>query len=103
METLELLFETVTQGCPAERPAKPNSHYIMSLLPYLHRVSERSSLSSAEAQHAMESILSGQASAAQIAGFLVALRMKGETVEELVGFARAMRRKIGRASCRERV
>src|SRR5579883_1559407 len=92
METLVLLFETVKQGCPAERPAKPNSHYIMSLLPYLHRVSERSSLSSAEAQHAMESILSGQASAAQIAGFLVALRMKGETVEELVGFARAMRR-----------
>ena len=39
----------------------------------------------------METILDGQASAAQIAGFLVALRMKGETVEELTGFARAMR------------
>jgi anthranilate phosphoribosyltransferase len=35
--------------------------------------------------------LSGQASTAQIAAFLVALRMKGETAGELIGFARAMR------------
>jgi anthranilate phosphoribosyltransferase len=39
----------------------------------------------------MEVILSGQASTAQIAAFLVALRMKGETAGELIGFARAMR------------
>jgi anthranilate phosphoribosyltransferase len=64
----------------------------MSLLPYLHRVADRHDLSSTEAQDAMHSILSGAASASQIAGFLVALRMKGETVDELVGFARAMRR-----------
>ena len=63
----------------------------MSLLPYLHRVSDRRSLSSEEALEAMHIILSGGATHAQIAGFLVALRMKGETVEELVGFARAMR------------
>jgi anthranilate phosphoribosyltransferase len=39
----------------------------------------------------MHTILKGEASQAQIAAFLVALRMKGETVEELAGFARAMR------------
>jgi anthranilate phosphoribosyltransferase len=63
----------------------------MSLVPYLHLLSERRDLGCAEARTAMEIILSGGASAAQIAAFLVALRMKGETVEELVGFARAMR------------
>ena len=64
----------------------------MSLLPYLERLTERGNLSCAEALAAMETILSGQASQPQIAAFLVALRMKGETVDELVGFARAMRR-----------
>jgi len=64
----------------------------MSLLPYLERVAERENLSSEEALAAMEAILSGRASQPQIAAFLIALRMKGETVDELVGFARAMRR-----------
>jgi anthranilate phosphoribosyltransferase len=50
-------------------------------------------LSRAEADAAMEVILSGGASDAQIAALLTALRMKGETVEELVGFAQAMRRR----------
>jgi len=63
----------------------------MSLLPYLHRVSERHDLTRAEALEAMHTILAGEATAPQIAAFLVALRMKGETVEELVGFATAMR------------
>ncbi|MBM3748351.1 MAG: anthranilate phosphoribosyltransferase [Acidobacteria bacterium] len=65
----------------------------MTLLPYLHRVTGREHLSAASAEEAMEAILSGLSSAAQIAAFLVALRMKGETVAELVGFARAMRRR----------
>ena len=64
----------------------------MSLLPYLERVIERANLSPEEAQAAMETILQGHASQPQIAAFLVALRMKGESVDELVGFARAMRR-----------
>ena len=63
----------------------------MSLLPHLHRVSDKKNLSSDDAMAAMRAILSGEATAPQIAGFLVAMRMKGPTVDELVGFARAMR------------
>ena len=59
----------------------------MSLLPYLHRVADRHNLSSEEALEAMQIILNGQASGPQIAGFLVALRMKGETVDELAAKA----------------
>jgi anthranilate phosphoribosyltransferase len=49
-------------------------------------------LDAGQAEAAMEQILEGRATDVQIAGLLVALRMNGETVEELVGFARAMRR-----------
>src|SRR5580765_7322072 len=63
----------------------------MPFLPYLHAVAERRNLAAGEACEAMQGILAGEVSAAQIAAFLTALRMKGETVEELVGFARAMR------------
>jgi anthranilate phosphoribosyltransferase len=50
------------------------------------------SLSEAEAAGAFETIMRGDATPIQIAGFLVALRMKGETVDEIVGFARTARR-----------
>src|SRR5215831_18624250 len=63
----------------------------MSLLPFLARVVERENLSLPEAQAAMRTILNGEATHPQIAAFLTALRMKGETAEELAGFARAMR------------
>ena len=63
----------------------------MSLLPYLGSVAERENLSAEAARAAMHTILGGEATPAQIAAFLMALRMKGETVDELVGFARAMR------------
>jgi anthranilate phosphoribosyltransferase len=45
-----------------------------------------------QAESAMEQILSGKTSDTEIASFLTALRFKGETVDELVGFANAMRR-----------
>src|SRR5262245_33323563 len=48
----------------------------------------------------MEAIMSGGATNAQIAAFLTALRMKGETVEELIGFAQVMRQKAVRVRTR---
>ncbi|MGQ9494399.1 MAG: anthranilate phosphoribosyltransferase [Anaerolineae bacterium] len=55
---------------------------------------EKESLSAEETESAMNAIITGQATSAQVASFLTALRMKGETVEELVGCARAMRKGI---------
>ena len=59
----------------------------------LHQVANhRQSLSREAAREVMSEILSGSASDAQIAALLVALHMKGETVEEIVGFAEAIRK-----------
>jgi len=49
------------------------------------------SLTEDEAADAFEVIMRGDATPVQIAGFIVALRMKGETVDELTGFARTAR------------
>src|SRR5215831_14899173 len=58
----------------------------------LHKIANHGhSLSRDEARAVMGQILSGQATEAQIAALLVALHIKGETVEEIVGFAEAMR------------
>ncbi len=61
------------------------------LKPYIAKVMEGKHLTTAEAEEAMTIIMTGQATPAQIGGYLVALRMKGETVEEITGSARAMR------------
>ncbi len=58
----------------------------------LHKVANhRTSLTREEARGVMSQILSGEATDAQIGALLVALHMKGETVEEIVGFAEAIR------------
>jgi anthranilate phosphoribosyltransferase len=57
----------------------------------IQKLVERQNLSEEEARAAMDDLMSGHATDAQIAGFLTALRMKGETAEELVAFARVMR------------
>ncbi len=62
------------------------------ILDVLHRTAvHRQSLSREEAHAVMTEVLTGQCSDAQIAALLVALHMKGETVEEIVGFAEAIR------------
>ena len=63
----------------------------MPFLDPLHKVMNRDNLTAAEAQAAMQEVFSGEATTPQIAAFLAALRVKGETAEELEGFARAMR------------
>ncbi len=63
----------------------------MPFLDYLHRITAGHPLTAAEAEQAMDLILEGAATTPQIAAFLVALRMKGETGDEILGFARAMR------------
>src|SRR3984957_7252817 len=57
----------------------------------LHTVVEGRSLTETEAQEAMRALLAGESTPVLTAAFLTALRMKGETVDELTGFARAMR------------
>jgi len=57
----------------------------------IHKAIERQDLTQNEASEAMTQIMDGSATPSQIAAFAVALRMKGETVDEITGFARVMR------------
>ena len=57
----------------------------------IHKLVDRINLNEAEARHAMEELLTGRATDVQVAGFLTALRMKGESALELAAFARVMR------------
>ncbi|HUC29973.1 MAG TPA: anthranilate phosphoribosyltransferase [Candidatus Acidoferrum sp.] len=62
------------------------------ILDALHRLAHHSqSLGRDEARDVMSEVLTGKCTDAQIAALLIALRMKGETVEEIVGFAEAIR------------
>jgi anthranilate phosphoribosyltransferase len=56
------------------------------------RLVEGHELSAAEVDGSLEEIISGRATSAQVAGFLVALRGKGETADELAAFASTFRR-----------
>ncbi len=57
----------------------------------IHKLVDRINLNEAEARHAMEELMAGHATDIQVAGFLTALRMKGESALELAAFARVMR------------
>jgi anthranilate phosphoribosyltransferase len=60
----------------------------------LDRLLDGHDLSRAEARAAMGAIMSGEATPAQISAFLVALRIKGETADEIAGCAEAMREHV---------
>ena len=65
----------------------------MEIVDAIRRVVEGQHLDRTEAESVMGGIMGGKATDAQIAAFLTGLRMKGETVEELIGFAKVIRAK----------
>ncbi|MCQ4161923.1 anthranilate phosphoribosyltransferase [Roseomonas sp. GC11] len=66
----------------------------MSLKPVLARLAAGETLAESEAEHAFGVIMSGEATPAQIAGLLMAMRVRGETVAEMTGAVRAMRARM---------
>lgn len=62
--------------------------------PFIAKVATGASLSRQEARDAFDSLLSGEVTNAQSAAFLMALRVRGETVEEIAGAVSAMRGKM---------
>ncbi len=63
----------------------------MDIQSAIRAVSERQDLSAEQMTAVMGTIMSGQATPAQIGGFLIGLRMKGETVTEIAAAAQVMR------------
>ena len=77
---------------PAISPLRCYSGIPSMITEALHRIANhRESLSREDARLVMTQVLAGRCTDAQIAALLVALHMKGETVEEIVGFAEAIR------------
>jgi len=62
----------------------------------ISKLIEKQDLTQKEAEEVMNQIMSGKATDAQIAGFLVALRLKGETIDEITACAKVMREKASR-------
>ena len=87
----------MVKGFLSFRRPKPHRNARLStnnymILDALHRLANHGqSLSREEARAVMADVLAGKCTDAQIAALLIALRMNGETVEEIVGFAEAIR------------
>jgi len=62
----------------------------------ISKLIEKKDLTLEEAKSVMDEIMSGKATDAQIAGFLIALRLKGETIDEITACAKVMREKASR-------
>ncbi|WP_027340083.1 anthranilate phosphoribosyltransferase [Halonatronum saccharophilum] len=69
----------------------------------IEKVIKGEDLSLDESKRAMESIMDGEATPAQIGSFITALRMKGETIEEISGAAMVMREKAARIDTKEKL
>ena len=75
----------------------------MTITEAIKKAVDRIDLTGEEAESVLDQIMTGQCTDAQIASLLTALRMKGETVAELTGFARVMRRRAAQVSARTTV
>ncbi|MFT7579711.1 MAG: anthranilate phosphoribosyltransferase [Myxococcota bacterium] len=65
-----------------------------ALKPFIAKLVAGQDLTQAEAEQSLDTIMAGEATDAQIAAWLTALRMKGETVAEIAGAVRAMRARV---------
>ena len=86
---------------PAGASAEPSM-----LKPFIAKTINKTDLTADEAEEAMNIIMTGQATPAQIGAYLVSLRMKGETIPEITGSVRAMRAnavKVKLADSNERI
>ena len=72
-------------------PARANSPALADIGAALRKVAEGGTLTETEAAEAFELIMSGAATEAQIGALLMGMRVRGETVEEIAGAARALR------------
>src|SRR3954471_7143741 len=80
---------------PWRRPLRPGGN-VMAIKEMIVKVVEGRSLRETEAAAAMLDIVEGLATPSQISAFVIGLRMKGETAEEIAGLARIMRRYANR-------
>jgi anthranilate phosphoribosyltransferase len=64
------------------------------LKPFIAKIATRQPLTRQEASDAFEILMSGEASMAQVGGFLMGLRVRGETVDEIAGAVSIMRQKM---------
>ncbi|MDH4139237.1 MAG: bifunctional anthranilate synthase component II/anthranilate phosphoribosyltransferase [Coriobacteriia bacterium] len=71
--------------------ASASSAEVTTIGAAISRVASNASLSEEEARTVMGIVMDGEATPAQISALIVGMRMKGETIDEIVGFARAMR------------
>ncbi len=81
-------FLDIKPSTPFVKPVEKENDMLKA---YISKLIDYKNLSVSEAQEAMTVIMTGGATPAQIGGYLIALRMKGETVEEITGSVRAMR------------
>ena len=84
-EVCHMELKAIAPPIPAEKR--------VGLKPYLAAVVDGRDLTEQEARDAMNYIMSDEATDSQIAAFITALRMKGETIDEITGFAKVMREK----------